>query len=157
LLLALVLIAGLGTSPPVLVLIVVIAYSPRIGRVMRGATQGVITNDYIAAAEARGEPAISILVREILPNIIGPASAEFALRLTYSILFIATLSFLGLGSQPPSSDWGLMVAEARGFIGINPWATVAPGVAIAILSIGFNFVADALATQMSGGSQGTNA
>lgn len=150
LLLALVVISALGTSPLVLVLVVTFVYIPRIGRVIRGAAQGVIMNDYVAAAEARGESTFAILAREVLPNIVGPASAEFALRLTYSILFVATLSFLGLGAQPPSSDWGLMVAESRGFISLNPWATVAPSVMIAILSVGFNFVADALAAVVGG-------
>ncbi|TGQ77270.1 MULTISPECIES: ABC transporter permease [unclassified Mesorhizobium] len=154
LLLALVIISALGTSPMVLVAVVTIVYIPRIGRVIRGATQGIITNDYVAAAEARGESTLAILLREVFPNVMGLASAEYALRLTYSILFVATLSFLGLGAQPPSSDWGLMVAESRGFISINPWATLAPSLAIAILSVGFNLVADALASVVGASENG---
>jgi peptide/nickel transport system permease protein len=149
LLLVLVIIAGLGTSRLVLVLTVALVFLPRMGRVVRGATQAVVTNDYVAAAQARGERTSAIVVREVLPNIAAPAIADFALRITYAVIFVSTLNFLGLGTQPPKADWGLMVAESRTFIAVAPWATLAPAVGIAALSIAFNFVADALTRHLT--------
>jgi peptide/nickel transport system permease protein len=144
LLLVLVIISGAGSSKAVLVLTVALVFVPRVGRILRGATQAVVTNDYVAAAQARGERTAAILVREVLPNIAAPAIADFALRLTYAIIFVATLNFLGLGAQPPKPDWGLMVAESRTFIAVQPWATLVPAFGIAALSIATNLVADAL-------------
>ncbi|HWC33076.1 MAG TPA: ABC transporter permease [Actinomycetota bacterium] len=149
LLLVLVVIAGLGTSRVVLVVTVALVFLPRMGRVVRGATQAVVTNDYVAAAQARGERTSAIVVREVLPNIAAPAIADFALRITYAIIFVATLNFLGLGAQPPAPDWGLMVSESRAFIAVAPWATLAPAVGIAALSVAFNFVADALTRHLT--------
>jgi peptide/nickel transport system permease protein len=119
------------------------------GRVVRGATQAVVTNDYVAAAQARGERTSAIVVREVLPNIAAPAIADFALRITYAVIFVSTLNFLGLGAQPPKPDWGLMVAESRSFISVAPWATLAPAIGIAALSISFNFLADALTRHLT--------
>ena len=149
LLLVLVIIAGLGTSRLVLIVTVALVFLPRMGRVVRGATQAVVTNDYVAAAQARGERTSAILVREVLPNIAAPAIADFALRITYGIIFVATLNFLGLGAQPPGPDWGLMVADSRNFIGVQPWATLAPAAGIAALSIAFNMIADALTRHLT--------
>ncbi len=144
LLLVLVAIAALGTSSVVLVITITLVYVPRMGRIARGATQGVIRLDYVAAAQARGERTAAILFREVLPNIMAPTTADFALRITYGVIFVATLNFLGLGVQPPKADWGVMVAEGRGFINLNPLATLAPAAMIALLSIALNLIADAL-------------
>jgi peptide/nickel transport system permease protein len=149
LLLVLVIIAGLGSSRIVLILTVALVFMPRMGRVVRGATQAVVTNDYVAAAQARGERTSAIVVREVLPNVAAPAIADFALRITYAVIFVSTLNFLGLGAQPPEPDWGLMVAESRTFIAVAPWATLAPAIGIAALSISFNFVADALTRHLT--------
>jgi peptide/nickel transport system permease protein len=149
LLLVLVIIAGLGTSSIVLILTVALVFLPRMGRVVRGATQAVVTNDYVAAAQARGERTHAILVREVLPNIAAPAIADFALRITYAIIFVATLNFLGLGAQPPTPDWGLMVAESRNFLSVQPWATLGPAAGIAALSISFNLIADSLTRHLT--------
>ncbi len=149
LLLVLVIIAGLGTSKVVLVLTVALVFVPRVGRIVRGATQAVVTSDFIAAAQARGERTGSILAREVLPNIAAPAIADFALRITYGVIFVATLNFLGLGAQPPKPDWGLMVAESRNFLSVAPWATLGPAFGIAALSISFNMIADALTRHLT--------
>jgi peptide/nickel transport system permease protein len=149
LLLVLVLIAGLGTSRIVLILTVALVFVPRMGRVVRGATQAVVTSDYVAAAQARGERTASIIVRELLPNAAAPVIADYALRLTYAIIFVSTLSFLGLGARPPSSDWGLMVSESRGFLTVSPWATLAPAIGIATLSIALTLIADALTRHLA--------
>ena len=150
LLIVLVIIAGLGTSSVVLVVTVALVFLPRMGRVVRGATQAVVTNDYVAAAQARGERTSAIVVREVLPNIAAPAIADFALRITYAVIFVATLNFLGFGAQPGGKpDWGVMVAESRSFIAVAPWATLAPAFGIAALSISLNFIADALTRHLT--------
>lgn len=144
LLVVLVIITTAGSSAPVLVLTVGIVYSPRVARILRGATQGIAHSEYIQAAQARGERTLPIVLREVLPNITATAFVEFAVRLTYVIIFIATLNFLGLGSQPPSPNWGLMVAEGQLTIVTNPVTTMAPALAIAVLSVGVSLVADAV-------------
>ena len=149
LLLVLVLIAGLGTSSIVLIVTVGLVFLPRMGRVVRGATQAVVTSDYVAAAQARGENTVSILGREVFPNVAAPTIADFALRITYGVIFVATLNFLGLGAQPPEPDWGLMVADSRGYLSAQPWAALAPMFGIAALSIAFNLIADALTRHLT--------
>ncbi|MDX6532518.1 MAG: peptide/nickel transport system permease protein [Gaiellales bacterium] len=144
LLLVIIVISGAGSSTAVLIATVAAVFVPRVGRVVRGATQSVVTSDYVAAAQARGERTASILVRELLPNVAAPAIADFALRITYAVIFVATLSFLGLGAQPPSSDWGVMVASYRTFLPTQPWATFLPAIGIALISISFNLIADAI-------------
>jgi peptide/nickel transport system permease protein len=153
LLIVLVAIAALGTSNVVLVVTIMLVYLPRMGRLVRGATQAVVTNDYVAAAQARGERTRTILFREVLPNIMAPTTADFALRITYGVIFVATLNFLGLGVQPPRADWGVMVAEGRGYINIAPVGTLAPAAAIAALSIALNLIADALTQHVTRGGQ----
>jgi peptide/nickel transport system permease protein len=143
LLLVLVLIAGLGTSTLVLVLVVAPVFAPRLGRVVRGAAQSVVTQEYVAAAQARGESTAYVIAREILPNTAPTVIANASLYLTYAIVFIATLSFLGLGAQPPSSDWGLMVSQSYGFVTLNPWPTIVPALGIGALSMAFTLIGDA--------------
>ncbi|HTE63272.1 MAG TPA: ABC transporter permease [Solirubrobacteraceae bacterium] len=149
LLVVLVVIGAAGSSSLVLAAIVGVVYAPRVGRIARGTTQSVVTADYVLAAQARGESTSAILFREIAPNIAGPLIADLALRLTYAVIFVATLNFLGLGAQPPSSDWGLTVATARGYLPVQPWATLVPAAGIAALSVAFNLVADALTRHVS--------
>ncbi|MGH3765577.1 MAG: ABC transporter permease [Pseudonocardiaceae bacterium] len=144
LLTVLVLLASLRRSPLVIVLVVGLVFIPWVGRVARGAAQPVVTNDYVHAAVARGESTWWILRREVLPNIAAPMIGVFSLYLTSGIVFVSTLSFLGLGDQPPSSSWGLMVAESRGFIVTNPVATLAPALGIAAVSVSFMLISDAV-------------
>jgi peptide/nickel transport system permease protein len=144
LLIVLTLIGGAGTGNVVLVASLVLVYTPRMGRIARGATQAVITSEYVQAAQARGERTLTILFREVLPNIISPTVADYALRITYGVIFIATLNFLGLGVQPPKADWGVMIHDHYGFFTTAPVATFAPAAAIALLSISLNLIADAL-------------
>jgi peptide/nickel transport system permease protein len=151
LLLVLLLVAGLGTSDLVVTATVAIVFLPRIGRLVRGTAQAVTQNDYVKAAEARGERTATILWRELAPNIAGPAIADFALRLTYGVMFVASLNFLGLGVQPPEPNWGVMINEYRAFLSHNPLATVVPAVGIVLLSVAFNLLADALTRRYQAG------
>jgi peptide/nickel transport system permease protein len=144
LLVVLVVTAAFGTDTTVIVLAVALVYAPRVARVLRGATQGVATREYVMAAQARGEHSLPIVLREILPNIAPTVFVEFAVRLVYVILFITTLNFLGLGLHPPSPNWGLMVAESRAELITNPIAALAPTVAIGALAVAIGLVADAV-------------
>lgn len=149
LLIVLVVITRVGTSWPAIVIVVALVFSSRAGRIVRGATQAVVGNDYVEAARLRGESVWWVLLRELLPNAAPAIIANFCLYLTYSIIFVSTLSFLGLGAQPPSSDWGLMVATSRQFISVNPWATVVPALGIGSMAVAFTLLGDALIRQVS--------
>jgi len=145
LLFLLVLVAGAGTSDAILVIGVAVIQFPQIARIIRSATLAQSTRGFVEAAVARGERTAAILRRELLPNIVGPISADLGLRFTYSIILVASLNFFGLGLQPPSSDWALMISENRSGLTLNPWSVLAPAVLIALLTIAVNMVGDAVA------------
>jgi len=137
----------LAVTPPALwktAVAVGFVYVPLIARVARSVTLGLANVEFVEAARARAESASYILFREILPNAWPPLIVEASLRVTYAILLGSALSFLGLGAQPPSSDWGLMIAEARAFIDRAPWIALAPGFAMCLLVIGINLIGDGL-------------
>jgi peptide/nickel transport system permease protein len=117
-------------------------YIPPIARVTRSVTLSLVGEEFIQAARARAETTSYILFRELLPNAWPALIVEASLRVTYAILLGSALSFLGLGAQPPSSDWGLMISEARSFIDRAPWIALAPGAAMCLLVIGINLVGD---------------
>jgi peptide/nickel transport system permease protein len=148
LLFLLVLATGAGHSVVVLVLGVATVHVPSIARIVRAATQSVVVRGYVEAAVARGERTHSILAREILPNVLGTVLADAGIRLTGSILILASVNFLGLGLQPPRADWALMISENRGGITLQPWAVAAPALLIAFLTIAVNLVADAIARSL---------
>ncbi len=100
------------------------------------------------SAIARGESTWSIVRREVLPNISGVISADLGLRFSWSIILIASVNFLGIGIQPPTPDWGVMVSENRVVLGSNPLAVVAPSVMLGLLIVGVNLVGDAYVRQL---------
>lgn len=137
----------LAVTPPALwktAIAVGLVYVPPIARVTRSVTLGLAGEEFVQAARARAEGTAYILFREILPNAWPPLIVEASLRVTYAILLGSALSFLGLGAQPPSSDWGLMIAEARAFLDRAPWIALAPGLAMCVLVIGINLLGDGL-------------
>ena len=153
---ALMLISILGSTVLNLILIIAVLDSTRVFRLARAVAMNVVVMDYVEAAHLRGEKINWIMRREILPNIMPPLIAEFGLRFCFVFLLIAALSFLGVGIQPPTADWGSMVRDSASLIqfakfdlttGITP---LLPAVAIAILTIGVNFVVDWLLHQSSG-------
>jgi peptide/nickel transport system permease protein len=148
LLFLLVLITGAGTSVGVLVIGVAAIQAPGISRIVRTATLEVSVRAYVEAAVARGERATAVIFREILPNIMAPVLVDAGLRFTYSILIIASVNFLGLGLQPPSPDWALMISENRQYISVNIWSVIAPAAMIALLTIGINLTGDAIARSL---------
>ena len=142
-LLALVVLAGVGPSVPALIFVVSFIHLVRVTRVARSLASGVVALEYVEVAKARGDSRAQIALHDILPNTIGPVSVEFGLRLTFSILLLSALSFLGLGVQPPIADWGAMVRENLTGLRLGAPAAIAPAAAIAALTLGINLLIDA--------------
>jgi peptide/nickel transport system permease protein len=126
------------------VIAVGIVYGPVLVRITRSVTLDLVNEEFIQAAHARGESMFYILISEILPNAWPPIIVEASLRITFAILLGAALSFVGMGAQPPSSDWGLMISEARPFIDRAPWIALGPGLAMCVTVIGINLLGDGL-------------
>ncbi len=142
LILALIVLSVLGTSIPVLIGTVAILESTRVFRLSRAVAMNISVLEYVEAARLRGEGLWWIMRREILPNAMPPLIAEFGLRFCFALLFIASLSFLGLGVQPPNADWGSMVRDNATAINFGGIAPLVPAAAIAILTVGVNLVVD---------------
>lgn len=115
---------------------------PRVARVIRSATLTLKQLDFVQSARLRGERAPYIIFREILPNALPILGVEMSVRLSYAILLVSSLGFLGMGVQPPSPDWGLMISQSRQFLGSAPWVALAPAGAVASLVVGVNLLAD---------------
>ena len=144
LLLALLIANLLGKSSLDAVLAIGIAFAPGMARITRSVALTVRKQDYVQAAVARGESSTYIVLREMLPNVVAPIVVEATLRVAFAVMLFATLSFLGLGAQPPAPEWGLMVADARRFMHLSPWMILWPSIAIALVAIGFNLLGDGL-------------
>lgn len=144
LLLALLLLGSLGPSRNSVLGVIVVVYTPIVARVVRSVVLSVKTKGYIEAARVQGESTGYLLFREILPSTLPALAVEAALRFSYAIFLVASLGFLGVGVQPPSPDWGLMVKEARAIVTQAPWALYFPAGAIAVVVIGVNLMADTL-------------
>jgi peptide/nickel transport system permease protein len=140
--LALIVIVGLGSSIPVLIITVGFIQATRVYRVVRAVALDMMVVDFVEVARARGEGHWWIMRREVLPNIITPLAAEFGLRLIFCLLLVSSLSFLGLGIQPPSAGWGIMVRENLAGLMLGSWAPIFPALAICTLTIGINFIVD---------------
>lgn len=137
----------LAVTPPSLykaVLAVGIVYVPTMARVTRSVTLALTEEEFVLSAKASGESSLQIIFREILPNALPSIIVEASLRVTLTILLGAALSFLGVGAQPPSSDWGLMISEARPYVFEAPWIAIFPGTIMCILVIGVNLLGDGL-------------
>ena len=156
LLLALLVLSTLGERPapwpwlvpywePVLIVGTVgVVFMPSVARVMRSVTLKEKNLEFVMNARLRGESGPYIVFCEILPNAMSVLAVELSVRLSYSILIVSSLGFLGLGVQPPSPDWGLMISESRQFIGAAPWMTLAPAGAVASLVVGVNLLTDGI-------------
>lgn len=153
---ALIVISGFGTSTTILVLTIGFLYSVLVFRVARSVAMNIVVLEYVEAARLRGEGPMWVILREILPNALPPLAAEFGLRFCFAFLFVAALSFLGLGVQPPDADWGSMVKESALAIPAGVAAPLYPAAAIALLTIGVNMVVDWLVSMYSR-PQGENA
>jgi peptide/nickel transport system permease protein len=144
LLLALILVSTLGKGSLNAAIAIGISFAPSMARVTRAVALSVRQQEYVKAAIARGESAMFIVVREMLPNVAAPMIVEATIRVSFAVMLFATLSFLGLGAQAPASEWGLMVSEARRFMHQAPWLIIVPSCAIALTAICFNLLGDGL-------------
>jgi peptide/nickel transport system permease protein len=139
-------ITALGASNLTIVIVIGLVFAPVIARTVRAAVLQEVGMEYVAAARLRNERTGYVLFAEILPNVMGPVLVEFTVRLGYAIFTVATLSFLGFGIQAPAPDWGLQVFEHYGLIsGGYWWPVLFPALAIAILVVAVNLVADGIA------------
>lgn len=141
----LVLIVTFGTGIEVLIPTLAFFYGIPVIRIARAATHDVVARDFVAASRARGHGRMTIIRRELLPNVLDTLMVEGAMRWSWMLLAFSSLSFLGFGVSPPTPDWGLMIADARGFMSFAPWGVLGPVIALSSLIIGINLTADALA------------
>jgi peptide/nickel transport system permease protein len=141
-LLLLVLVSGAGHGAIGLTVGIAVAQFPAVARIVRAAALEVSVRGYVEAAVARGERARYVLFVEILPNIRATIAADFGSRFTISVLLVAALGFLGVGVQPPAPNWASMISENQNGLSLNPWASLAPALAIAALTVSSNLLAD---------------
>ena len=150
-LLALLLLGTLGPSPGGILIVISVVYTPIVARVVRSIVLGTKTKAFVDAARLQGESLGNILFREIFPSTLPALTVEASLRFSYAIFLVSSLGFLGVGVQPPSPDWGLMVKESRAFVTQLPWAMYFPAGAIAVVVIGVNLAADGLRKALQDG------
>lgn len=144
LLMALLILSALGGSMFNAMLAIGIVGAPRIGRVVRSSTLSVKNEEFVLAAKARGESHIFIMFGEIMPNVLSPIIIEATIGVGFAIMIGASLSYLGLGVQPPQADWGLMIRQAREYLFSSPYPMLFPGLALAVTIVGFNLLGDGL-------------
>jgi peptide/nickel transport system permease protein len=142
--LALVIVAAVGSSIPILIATLAVIYTPGCYRFARALAVNINTMDYVMVARARGEGLGYLIRSEILPGIIGPVLADFGLRFVFIVLLLSSMSFLGLGVQPPFADWGALVKENIGGLSFAAPAVIVPSIAIASLTISVNLLIDNL-------------
>jgi peptide/nickel transport system permease protein len=147
---ALLILSVVGTSPTSLILVVALLDSTRVFRLSRAVSMNVVVLDFVEAAKLRGEGLWWLITREVLPNIAAPLVAEFGLRFCFVFLFISALSFLGLGLHPPTADWGSMVRDNAVLITFGDITPLLPALAVALLTVGVNFVVDWFIHKSSG-------
>ena len=148
--LGLVVIAAIGSTIPILIMLTGLIYATSVFRIARALGLDVMVSDFVEAARVRGEGLWWIITREILPNVAMPMATDFGLRFVYVILFISSLSFLGLGVQPPQSDWGSMVRENLSGLPYGSIAPLVPALAIATLTIAINLIVDDVSAHAGG-------
>jgi len=149
-----VIIAALGPSAALLILMTGLIYATSVYRIARALGMDIVVTDFVQVARARGEHTSWILFHEILPNAATPLVVDFGIRLSFAILFLSSLSFLGLGVQPPYADWGSLVREnMAGLISGSP-AAIYPALAIASFTIGLNLIVDDFAASSGRGISG---
>jgi len=134
----------LGKGTAIIIVTIGALFTPVVSRTIRSAVIGEREREYVMAARLRGERSAFVMTREILPNITQPIIVEGTIRLGYAVFTAATLSFLGFGLVPPSSDWGLTIATQRVFLQIAPWTVLFPALALASLVVGVNLITDGL-------------
>jgi ABC-type dipeptide/oligopeptide/nickel transport system permease subunit len=144
LLLALTISAMLGPSVPNAIIAIGVAFTPFLARIVRGEALRVTQMPYVEAARAGGANDFQLIWRHVLPNVMPPIIVQATISLAFAILAEAGLSFLGLGTQPPQSSWGLMIQASRDYLDVAPWTGLVPGAAVALTVLGLNMSGDIL-------------
>jgi len=148
--LGLLIVVALGASIPVLIGTAAVIYAASVFRIARALGQDIMVMDFVEAARARGEGLWWIITREVLPNAAMPLATDFGLRLVFVVLFISSMSFLGVGIQPPAADWGSMVRQNLEGLGYGSYAAVWPALAIATFTISINLIVDDISAKEGG-------
>ncbi|NWC47661.1 ABC transporter permease [Pseudomonas sp. OE 28.3] len=151
---ALLILSVVGTNATSLVLVIALLDSTRVFRLARAVAMTVVVQDFVEAARLRGEGLWWLVTREVLPNAAAPLIAEFGLRFCFVFLFISALSFLGLGIQPPTADWGSMVRDNAVLITFGDISPLLPALAVALITVSVNFVVDWMLHKSSGLKEG---
>jgi peptide/nickel transport system permease protein len=154
LVLVLLLLSVIGAKLWLLVLAVALAQAPQVARVAYAAAQDICERDFVKVVAMWGVPPRKVILRHVLPSLTTPLAVETGLRLSFSIVLISGLNFLGFGAQPPNPSWGVMVNENRVGLAANPWGVLAPAIVLAMLAIGVNMFVDALARASFGEDRG---
>ncbi len=147
---ALLILSVVGTTATSLVLVIALLDATRVFRLSRAVAMNVVVQDFVEAARLRGEGLCWLVTREVLPNAAAPLIAEFGLRFCFVFLFISALSFLGLGIQPPTADWGSMVRDNAVLITFGDISPLLPALAVALITVSVNFVVDWMLHKSSG-------
>ena len=147
---ALLILSVVGTNATSLVLVIALLDATRVFRLSRAVAMNVVVQDFVEAARLRGEGLYWLVTREVLPNAAAPLIAEFGLRFCFVFLFISALSFLGLGIQPPTADWGSMVRDNAVLITFGDISPLLPALAVALITVSVNFVVDWMLHKSSG-------
>lgn len=147
---ALLILSVVGTTATSLVLVIALLDATRVFRLSRAVAMSVVVQDFVEAARLRGEGLWWLVTREVLPNAAAPLIAEFGLRFCFVFLFISALSFLGLGIQPPTADWGSMVRDNAVLITFGDISPLLPALAVALITVSVNFVVDWMLHKSSG-------
>jgi peptide/nickel transport system permease protein len=153
----LLIVSVIGAKTWLVVVGVTLCQAPQVARVMYASAQDICERDFVKAVALWGVPPRTVIMRHIMPSLTTPLAVESGLRLSFSIILIAGLNFLGFGTQPPNPSWGVMVNENRLGLATNYWGVLAPAIVLAILAVGTNVFADALARVAFGGEHGEDA
>lgn len=146
----LLIVSVVSASNWILVLAVSAVQAPQVARVLYAAAQDVCERDFVKAVALWGVKPRTVVWRQVVPNLVTPLAVEVGLRLSFSIILISGLNFLGFGVQPPTPSWGVMVNENRLGLAVNPWGVMAPALLLGVLAVGTNMLADALARANAG-------
>jgi peptide/nickel transport system permease protein len=141
----LLMIASLSNGLVIVTLGIALIHLPRVVRLVRASSLDIAEREFVEASIARGESGIAILLRDLLPNVLTTIFADFGIRISASVILFASLSYLGLGQSPPASNWALMISENQTGLLVQPWIIVAPALAIALLTVSMNLIADGIA------------